>query len=124
VPPPDPIAELPILVVDDQPANVMLLERVLAGGGHSEVLGTTDPTAVAELCREFAPALMLLDLHMPGMDGFEVMTGLQEVLYNGHGPTVVMLTADESCWSAWRWPPNTATTRPGPTPSGWAGPPA
>ena len=93
-PPSDPIAQLRILVVDDQSANVRLLERVLAAGGHTDVHGTTDPAMVAGLCRELAPALLLLDLHMPGLDGFEVMTELRHLLADGRGPTVVMLTAD------------------------------
>ncbi|MGH2893478.1 MAG: HD domain-containing phosphohydrolase [Solirubrobacteraceae bacterium] len=91
---PDPIAQLRILVVDDQSANVRLLERVLTAGGHLDVHGTTDPTTVAQLCRELEPALLLLDLHMPGMDGFDVMAGLRELLADGRGPTIVMLTAD------------------------------
>jgi putative two-component system response regulator len=91
---PDPITELSILVVDDQRPNVILLERVLKSGGYTRVHGTTDPTMVFELCREHTPALLLLDLHMPAMDGFAVMTEMHDLLANGHGPTIVMLTAD------------------------------
>ncbi len=90
----DPVSQLPILVVDDQLANVRLLERVLSNGGYSHVQGTTNPRDVARLCGEFMPALLLLDLHMPELDGFEVMADLRELLADPGGPTVVMLTAD------------------------------
>jgi putative two-component system response regulator len=90
----DPITQLRILIVDDQLANVRLLERVLANGGYSHVQGTTNPRQVAQRCAEFAPALLLLDLHMPDLDGFEVMAELRDLLAEARGPTVVVLTAD------------------------------
>jgi CheY-like chemotaxis protein len=63
-----------ILIVDDKQANVLLLERMLHGAGYTCVTSTLDPRAVYELHREHRYNLILLDLQMPGMDGFEVMT--------------------------------------------------
>jgi putative two-component system response regulator len=89
----DPIKKLQILIVDDQDANVFLLERVLRNGGYLHVESTTDSTLVADLCRQLQPDLLLLDLHMPGVDGFAVMSALASTLA-ADGPTIVVLTAD------------------------------
>ena len=68
-----------ILIVDDQQANVLLLERMLRGAGYASVTSTTDPGEVCELHRKNRYDLILLDLQMPGMDGFQVMEGLKEI---------------------------------------------
>jgi adenylate cyclase len=68
-----------ILVVDDQPANVLLLERMLAGAGYESVTSTLDPRAVCALHETNCYDLILLDLQMPGMDGFQVMEGLKPI---------------------------------------------
>ena len=62
-----------ILVVDDERVNVVLLERILEQDGYHNVKGVTDPSVVAALYDEFQPDLILLDLHMPKLDGFAVM---------------------------------------------------
>jgi signal transduction histidine kinase len=62
-----------ILVVDDEAPNVELLKGFLRRWGYRSVIGTTDPSRVATLLSEFRPDLILLDLHMPHLDGFEVM---------------------------------------------------
>jgi putative two-component system response regulator len=66
-----------ILIVDDHPANVRLLERILARENYSHVRSTDDARHVASLCREFRPDLVLLDLNMPHIDGFELMKELK-----------------------------------------------
>jgi PAS domain S-box-containing protein len=66
-----------ILIVDDQPGNVALLHELLHSVGYSQVFSTMDPTAVAALHREAPFDLILLDLQMPGMDGFQVMEALK-----------------------------------------------
>lgn len=83
-----------ILIVDDQEANVSLLKAILSRAGYSSVASTTDPREVLALCVEFEPDLILLDLHMPHLDGFEVMQQLgPHIIEQGYLPTV-MLTAD------------------------------
>ena len=68
-----------ILVVDDKDANVRLLEGMLRVAGYTSVESTTDPTQVCELHRQNRYGLILLDLQMPRMDGFQVMEGLKEI---------------------------------------------
>jgi PAS domain S-box-containing protein len=66
-----------ILIVDDQEANVALLEQMLAEAGYTNVASTQDPSRVCELHRRNRYDLILLDLQMPGMDGFQVMASLK-----------------------------------------------
>jgi len=63
----------------DLEANVLLLEGMLRVAGYRSVESTTDPAAVCELHRKNRYSLILLDLQMPGMDGFQVMEGLKEI---------------------------------------------
>src|SRR5579862_5865957 len=79
-----------ILVVDDQEVNVRLLEGMLRIAGYTCVESTTDPTRVCELHRKNRYALILLDLQMPGMDGFQVMEGLKEIEDDGYLPVLVI----------------------------------
>lgn len=83
-----------ILVVDDEQANIRLLQRILERAGYTEVMATTDPRDVERLVSEFDPDLLLLDLHMPYIDGFGVLERLAPQL-NGAGDLyVLMLTGD------------------------------
>lgn len=79
-----------ILIVDDQEANVMLLEQMLRNGGYDTITTTQDPTAVCALHREHRYDLILLDLQMPVMDGFEVIELLKEVDPGGYLPVLVI----------------------------------
>ena len=74
--PPD-ILDASILIVDDQESNVRLLEQLLADTGYTRVSSTMDPREVCALHRKNRYDLILLDLQMPGMDGFQVMEGLK-----------------------------------------------
>jgi len=82
-----------VLIVDDQQANVRLLERILGSAGYTSVASTTDPLGVCALHRENHYDLILLDLEMPGMDGFQVMEGLKEIESDGYLP-VLVITAE------------------------------
>lgn len=81
-----------VLIVDDQPANVLLLERTLAGAGYTAVTSTLDPRAVYALHEANHFDLIVLDLQMPGMDGFEVMEGLKPLESDGY-LSVLVVTA-------------------------------
>lgn len=83
-----------ILIVDDEPGNVLVLEHLLELAGYQNVHSTTDPTEVERLYRELRPDLILLDLHMPILDGFAVMRGLAEASEPGDAPPILVLTAD------------------------------
>src|SRR6267378_3512970 len=79
-----------ILVVDDKEANVRLVEGMLRVAGYTCVHSTTDPNKVCELHRKNGYGLILLDLQMPGMDGFEVMEGLKDIEVDGYLPVLVI----------------------------------
>jgi adenylate cyclase len=79
-----------ILVVDDLPANVLLLERMLGDAGYQSVTSTLDPRAVRALHEKNRYDLILLDLQMPAMDGFQVMEGLKEIETAGYLPVLVI----------------------------------
>jgi adenylate cyclase len=79
-----------ILVVDDQEANVLLLERMLRGAGYTSIASAMHPHRVCELHRQNRYSLILLDLQMPGLDGFQVMEGLKEIETEGYLPVLVI----------------------------------
>jgi adenylate cyclase len=79
-----------ILVVDDLPANVLLLERMLGGAGYTAVTSTCDPHLVCGLHEKHRFDLIVLDLQMPGMDGFQVMEGLTRIERDGYLPVLVI----------------------------------
>src|ERR1019366_8421983 len=79
-----------ILIVDDLEANVRLLEGMLRIAGYTSIESTTDPTQVCELHRKRRYSLILLDLQMPGMDGFQVMECLKEIEEDGYLPVLVI----------------------------------
>jgi CheY-like chemotaxis protein len=79
-----------ILVVDDQEANVMLLEQMLRNAGYINVDVTQDPRTVAPLHRKNNYDLILLDLQMPEMDGFEVMEALKDIEQGSYLPVLVI----------------------------------
>jgi len=79
-----------ILVVDDQEANVLLLERMLRGAGYVSIASTMHPHQVCELHRQNRYSLILLDLQMPGMDGFQVMESLKEIETDSYLPVLVI----------------------------------
>lgn len=83
-----------ILVVDDEPANVQLIRRLLTRAGYPDLECTTDPTQVEAMYRDLEPDLILLDLHMPALDGFEVMRRLSGLIPSDEYVPILVLTAD------------------------------
>jgi DNA-binding NarL/FixJ family response regulator len=90
----DALTAARILIVDDQLANVALLEDLLDGAGYTSTRGITDPRRVAGEFSEFMPDLVLLDLVMPGLDGFGVMAQLRPLTTAGEFLPILMLTAE------------------------------
>lgn len=81
-----------ILVVDDQPGNVRLLEVFLGDAGYTRVEGITDPTLVLESMDREAVDLILLDMRMPVLDGLSILSLLQDAIHQ-EGLQVIVLTA-------------------------------
>ena len=83
-----------VLIVDDQPANVRLLRQMLMGEGYQDIRGITDSREAFATFLEFQPDLVLLDLQMPGMDGFAVLEQLQSTVPGDHYLPILVLTGD------------------------------
>ncbi|HEU4828527.1 MAG TPA: HD domain-containing phosphohydrolase [Gemmatimonadales bacterium] len=83
-----------ILIVDDEPDNLRVLARILASAGYREPVTTSDPREAAALFREHGPDLVLLDLHMPGLDGLAVLLQIRELNQPFEYLPVIMLTGD------------------------------
>jgi CheY-like chemotaxis protein len=84
-----------ILIVDDEPANVLLLQRILKRAGYRQLSSAADGHAAVEMCRQSVPDLILLDLMMPRLDGFGVMENIAPLLEGQYLP-ILVLTADVS----------------------------
>lgn len=82
-----------ILIVDDQQSNVRLLEQTLRRAGFTAVMSVTEPRDVAAMHLENRYDLILLDLQMPGLNGFEVLAQLQ-VVKEANPVAVLVLSAD------------------------------
>jgi putative two-component system response regulator len=85
-----------LLIVDDERANLALLERILRRAGYEHVTATDDPEEAVELFDALAPDLVCTDLHMPRMNGLEVIDALGARLAPGSFLPILMLTADLS----------------------------
>lgn len=92
-----PVAERGrILIVDDEDTNVRLLERILAKAGYVDVASTTNSVDVQALQQQFKPDLVLLDIHMNGKDGFQVLEEIVAPDSEAEQVPVLMITADDS----------------------------
>ena len=87
---PDDVFDSRILIVDDQQTNVLLLERLLGQAGYRQVRSIRQPEAVCALHRSERFDLILLDLQMPGMDGFQVIEGLKTNAADPYIPVIVL----------------------------------
>lgn len=83
-----------ILIVDDEPSNVLLMERLLQEAGYPHLTSTTDPRRALALYRSLAPDLILLDLMMPHLDGIAVLRQLKAEMPNDAYVPILVLTAD------------------------------
>jgi cyclic di-GMP phosphodiesterase len=88
------LTELCIVAVDDEESNLLLLQRILERAGYTDVHVTTEPSRVPGMFVELRPDLVLLDLHMPVMDGFELMDRLAPLTGDGNDVPFLVLTAD------------------------------
>lgn len=84
-----------ILIVDDQRSNVRLLEQTLRRAGYAEVMSTIEPREVAALHQQNHYDLILLDLQMPEMNGFQVMEQLQQTR-STNPVSILVLSADST----------------------------
>jgi putative two-component system response regulator len=88
-----PFAKMKILAIDDEPANVALLEAMLLEGGYTRVKTITDSRLAMDTCLDFDPDLVLLDLMMPHVDGFAILESIRAAAAEAFLP-VIVLTAD------------------------------
>src|SRR5262245_57530496 len=84
------LAKMKILIVDDEPSNVALLEGILAVSGFNNVKPLTDSRLAIETCKTFQPDLVLLDLMMPYVDGLTILTTLRSELGEVFLPVIVL----------------------------------
>jgi two-component system, cell cycle response regulator len=89
------ILDASILIVDDQEPNVSLLEQLLSAAGYTHVTSTMNPQSVCAMHRENNYDLILLDLQMAGMDGFQVMGGLKTTQSESYLPVIVLAAEPE-----------------------------
>src|SRR6266542_6100521 len=92
----DDLIKANVLIVDDEETNVLLLQRMLQRAGYESIATTTDPTRVRTIHHEFQPDIIILDLMMPHMDGFEVMEELSRHIPEGTYLPILVLTADST----------------------------
>lgn len=85
-----------ILIVDDQQANIYLLSEFLNMQGFTNVMSTTDPLMTISLFKSFNPDLILLDLMMPQLSGYDVMDQLKPLIPSDSYYPVLVITADKS----------------------------
>jgi putative two-component system response regulator len=87
--------KMKILIIDDEPLNVALLEDMLSEAGYKNLRSVTDSRRALEVCDTFAPDLILLDLMMPHVDGLAILHSLRSAGGEVFLP-VIVLTADAS----------------------------
>src|SRR4051812_4501483 len=88
------ISKARVLLVDDEISNLRLLERILEMIGCERVVSTSDPRQAMALYAEHQPDIILLDLHMPHLDGFALLDRFRESLAADEYLPILILTAD------------------------------
>ena len=90
------LTRLKILMIDDEPVNLILLEQVLREKGYTRLRAVNDSRTAIAVLAEFQPDLILLDLMMPHVDGFAILEALRDGQENDTFLPVLVLTADAS----------------------------
>lgn len=88
------VTDATVLIVDDQSYNVLLLEELLGLASFKDIVATTDPTQALDLFLSSSPDIVLLDLHMPRLDGYAVLEQILRRVPSGTYLPVLVLTAD------------------------------
>ncbi len=88
------LAATRILIVDDQGFNIAVMTGMLAEAGYTDVISTRDPRTVPEVCAAQRPDLVLLDFHMPGMTGLEVLGSIARLIHGAESLPVLIVTSD------------------------------
>jgi putative two-component system response regulator len=93
---PEQLVDMRIMVVDDSAMNLAIVRDMLKEAGHENVVTETDPVAAVESIKRSAPDLLLLDIHMPKMNGLQVLASLESLIDEPTLLPVCMLTSDGS----------------------------
>src|SRR2546430_15110656 len=91
---PELIRQAKIFIIDDEVMNVRVLERILQRAGYTNLLMTNDARRALAMFTDDDPDLVLLDLHMPHQDGYEILSGLRQRVPPDTFLPIVVLTAD------------------------------
>ena len=83
-----------VLIVDDQAFNIAVMTGMLSEAGYGDVISTRDPRTVAEVCALQRPDLVLLDFHMPGMTGLDVLGSIAHLIHGAESLPVLIVTSD------------------------------
>jgi putative two-component system response regulator len=90
------LTDMRILIVDDNHTNLEVIKHILRHDAYTNLLGTQDPAGVAHLCAAWQPDLVLLDLHMPEVTGYQVMAEISDLMSGPDTLPVLVVTADGS----------------------------
>ena len=86
----EPFPDAKILIVDDEPTSIRLLKKILTEAGYTNLISTREAQKVQKLYQEIRPDLLVLDLHMPHMEGFKIMDQLREIEKDDYLPILVI----------------------------------
>lgn len=86
----EPYADAKILIADDETTSIRILVKILSDAGYTNVKATRDPYQVVDLYNRIKPDLLVLDLHMPHMEGFKIMDQLREANEDDYLPILVI----------------------------------
>jgi len=87
------LEKMKVLIIDDEPVNVALLEEILVENGYTRFKSVVDSKLAVDVCKSFQPDLVLLDLMMPPPDGFAILEAVRSESEENFLP-VVVLTVD------------------------------